>query len=101
MKVVCPCCARHPGKGRLQLYHPDGKRAENVECCHCSGEGEIEAEQFGRGRNISDITSAIAQAVRECREKGEGARTIAERFGISMSAVYKIDAGHTWRNEKR
>lgn len=95
MKVVCPCCRRTPG--RLVVHNENGHKISEHECTHCSGTSEVEAEQFGRGRNISKITAEIAQSVRECRERGEIAKTIAERFGISITAVYKIDSGHTWR----
>ena len=94
MKVTCPCCK---GRRQLVIHDENGRRLQEAECCHCSSTGEIEAEQFGRGRNVSKITAEIAQNVRECLDSGMRGLDIAERYGISLTSVYKIGSGHTWR----
>lgn len=98
INVPCPCCERHPGVGTLQLYNPDGSKAERVRCCHCDETGTIKADppvvRWTRRHKISDEK---AGSIREAYERGHRIRQIADLTGVSISTVHRILTGQEHR----
>jgi DNA invertase Pin-like site-specific DNA recombinase len=49
----------------------------------------------GQGQWLAKLTE---EAVREIRRSGESYPALAKKFGVSVSGVYQVKRGLTWRH---
>lgn len=52
----------------------------------------------GEGHASAKVTDAIVREIREAAANGESGTSIARRFGIHYSTVYRIIRGETWHH---
>lgn len=97
-RFIKRCVSRLVADGRKQ-----NDRASNLEWV-TSSENKLHAYATGlRKPNDSatcwtaKLTPATAEIVRQQRREGVFARVLAARFGVSLSAIYCISKGRTWK----
>jgi hypothetical protein len=85
-----PCC----NPAHLFL----GTRADNAHDRDSKGRGTAPPVTQGEQHYDARLTETDVRAIREATARGESQTWIAKRFGVSATAIRKIDKRQTWRH---
>ncbi|HEU4986833.1 MAG TPA: HNH endonuclease [Rhizobiaceae bacterium] len=77
-----------------------GTRSKNMADCHARGRSRIPSPRLkGEANGAAKLTIDQVRQIRERLARGSTQRRLAERFGVSQSAISKIARGASWYDD--
>jgi Uncharacterized protein, similar to the N-terminal domain of Lon protease len=93
---VCHTCDNPPCAEPSHLF--EGTQTDNMKDCLAKGRYVQPKRAVGEAHHWTKLTAA---QVAEIRSTNESARSIAARFGVGASGIYRIRKFKTWNRDER
>jgi hypothetical protein len=81
--------------GMCVLHRCDNPPCANPDHLWLGTKTDNNRDMVAKGRHIGYRRLTVDQ-VREIRRSGERVRVLADRFGVSISAIYQVRSGRNW-----